>query len=614
MSGVLRLANTGGSNGRSTIVAAASSDATFTLPSAGGTILTTDFDTIGDITWNGSNINITNADLNVNSGQLFVDESTNRVGIGTTSPQTSTHIYDENPVLRIQDISTAIADAFAGIQLAESSPGGVLGNYWQIALEGDSITSTDHLTFKDGTGERMRIDSSGRLLVGTTSVVGTSADNSYYALLTVQGAATLPNNQGQMALVRGENSDAVTLNETIGRIVFADSDAGNYALIDCAADGNAGVNNYPGRLAFFTTANGANSPTERLRIDSVGDLIQIWRNEGFIGQKYDSNYYQGFTFLGGSTRELCIDNRAGDTQASILFRNGLNAAVTEKMRIDSSGRLLVGTETGQYTTEIVSDGEANLAIRTYNNSANNFAGIRLFNARGNKSAPLISQDDDRFSDISSYGYDGAAFRQAASIRVLADGAVASGSMPGRIEFATTNPNQTTATTKLTITTTGSLVMPLGGAFYRSGASGSGISFSTNSTLPVTGEGALADNTENLGATGNRWATVYAGTGTINTSDINLKQDIDNLNDTELLVALAIKGLVKKYRFKDAVKTKSNEARIHVGVIAQEVEQVFIDAGLDPRRYGMFCEDTLEDGTKRLGVRYNELLAFVIASL
>ena len=38
MSGVLRLANTGGSNGRSTIVAAASTDATFTLPPTGGTL------------------------------------------------------------------------------------------------------------------------------------------------------------------------------------------------------------------------------------------------------------------------------------------------------------------------------------------------------------------------------------------------------------------------------------------------------------------------------------------------------------------------------------------------------------------------------------------------
>ena len=42
MSGVLRLGNTGAATGRSTLQATATSDATFSLPSAGGTILTTD--------------------------------------------------------------------------------------------------------------------------------------------------------------------------------------------------------------------------------------------------------------------------------------------------------------------------------------------------------------------------------------------------------------------------------------------------------------------------------------------------------------------------------------------------------------------------------------------
>jgi hypothetical protein len=110
------------------------------------------------------------------------------------------------------------------------------------------------------------------------------------------------------------------------------------------------------------------------------------------------------------------------------------------------------------------------------------------------------------------------------------------------------------------------------------------------------------------------SVIYAGTGTINTSDINSKQDVDNLNAAELSVATAIKGLIKKFRFIDAVATKGDDARIHVGVIAQEVEQAFIDAELDPRRYALFCEDELEDGSKRLGVRYNELLAFVIAAI
>lgn len=123
-----------------------------------------------------------------------------------------------------------------------------------------------------------------------------------------------------------------------------------------------------------------------------------------------------------------------------------------------------------------------------------------------------------------------------------------------------------------------------------------------------------DGTLNLGSSGQRWATVYATTGTINTSDANEKDNVAALNDAEKATALAIKANIKRFQFKDAIKAKGSDARIHVGVIAQEVETAFKDNGLDPERYGIFCKDILEDGRVRLGVRYEELLAFIIASL
>jgi hypothetical protein len=123
-----------------------------------------------------------------------------------------------------------------------------------------------------------------------------------------------------------------------------------------------------------------------------------------------------------------------------------------------------------------------------------------------------------------------------------------------------------------------------------------------------------DNVSNIGDASYRWATVYAGTGTINTSDANLKQNIELLNDKELAVAKAIKSLIKKFKFKDAVQVKNDKARIHVGVIAQEVKSAFEAEGFDAKDYALFCSDTLEDGSERLGIRYDELLAFVIASL
>ena len=121
----------------------------------------------------------------------------------------------------------------------------------------------------------------------------------------------------------------------------------------------------------------------------------------------------------------------------------------------------------------------------------------------------------------------------------------------------------------------------------------------------------ADNSQNCGSSGNRWATIFAGTGTINTSDRNEKDNIEELTEAERRVAVAIKGLVKKFRFKGGVRT-------HVGVIAQDVQAAFNAEGLNAADYGMFCSDTFQDKNgvtvTRLGIRYEELLAFVISAL
>ena len=146
-------------------------------------------------------------------------------------------------------------------------------------------------------------------------------------------------------------------------------------------------------------------------------------------------------------------------------------------------------------------------------------------------------------------------------------------------------------------------------FTRTGTTPTAVQMGAN-THPIT------DNTASLGLSGNRWTVVYATTGAINTSDANTKQDIEELSDAERRVASRIKMLVRKFRFKDAVIAKGSAARIHVGVIAQDVEAAFNAEGLDANMYGMFCSDTWTDeqGVEhtRLGIRYEELLAFIIA--
>lgn len=134
-----------------------------------------------------------------------------------------------------------------------------------------------------------------------------------------------------------------------------------------------------------------------------------------------------------------------------------------------------------------------------------------------------------------------------------------------------------------------------------------------------------DNTYSLGDGANRWSEVYSANGTINTSDEREKEQGRDLSDAEKRVAVGLKSLIKAFKWKDAVSLKGDEARWHFGVMAQEVVSVFASEGLDANKYGLICynewsDEIDEDGatvTKagyRYGIRYDQLLAFIISQL
>lgn len=116
-----------------------------------------------------------------------------------------------------------------------------------------------------------------------------------------------------------------------------------------------------------------------------------------------------------------------------------------------------------------------------------------------------------------------------------------------------------------------------------------------------------DNTYTLGTASYRWTTVYATTGSINTSDANQKTDIVDISDAEKRVAVKLKSSMKRFKFKDG-------KRYHFGTIAQDVKSAFESEGLVAEEYGVFCSDTLENGTVQFGIRYEELFAFIISTL
>jgi hypothetical protein len=455
---------------------------------------------------------------------IFVDASTNRVGIGTTSPATLTHLYGTNPTLTLQANSTT---GSATINFGDTSSPSVSSISY--------LNNGDALTFSVG-AERARIDSSGRLGIGTTS-----PDTPLTVVDSNPGASA--------SLIRLRNTGTTAGTETA--------------------------------LTLTTNTSNGSGASSVIRSSAI--------------------------------------NATGNT--ALTFSTAVFGSSAERCRIDSSGSLLVGTSTsiqtsGGFTPSVQVAGTGALAassVGRYTNSANG-PGIVLQKSRsGTIGSHTVLISGDTVGALTFEGSDGSAFIKCAQIDAVVDNVPGVNDMPGRLVFSTTANGASSPTERMRITSNGSIEIT--GRIYRSDAGSCGILFSTSSAIvPQDNTGDNADNAVALGNGTYRFSVVYAATGTINTSDASLKQDISDLDASELSVATAIKDLIKKFRFVDAVINKGDDARVHVGVIAQEVEQAFVDAGLDPRRYGMFCEDELEDGTKRLGIRYNELLAFVIAAL
>jgi len=165
-----------------------------------------------------------------------------------------------------------------------------------ITFTGDLNTglwspTADTLAASTGGSERARIDSSGRLLVGTSSSTNNIRVQESLALV-----ATGSGNIGGMAITnyggtgassrplldfqrsRGTTDGSLTVvasGDQLGSIIFRGADGSQFvdaAFINCEVDGTPGANDMPGRLVFSTTAGSASSPTERMRLRNNGEL------------------------------------------------------------------------------------------------------------------------------------------------------------------------------------------------------------------------------------------------------------------------------------------------------------------------------------------------------
>jgi len=249
-------------------------------------------------------------------------DSSQRVGIGTTSPSNQLHVKNsatdgtgtDNCDIIVESVNR---NAALNVRAKSTNSSSIFFGDGDSASRGRIVYehSTDGLLFgTSDSGENVRVDSSGRLLVGTTS----SASSNAAAAVEIIGNTTT----GGMLTV-GRNDTVISVNNSIGFINFVGNDAdGGYdqcASINCAADGSHGDTSKPSRLVFSTTASSNISPTERLRITASGDVTTTGAstfsrtNAGFTARNGDS---VSITRTTGTPLEV---NRQGSDGTIVAF-------------------------------------------------------------------------------------------------------------------------------------------------------------------------------------------------------------------------------------------------------------------------------------------------------
>jgi hypothetical protein len=267
-------------------------------------------------------------------------DSAGNVGIGTSSPSARLHVVSDVTTTALVQ-SSAVATTLAinntnangwGSNLAIRTGGvdagyfGTIGSLLGSTSQDLAVYATAGNGFRvytNGNNERMRIDSAGNVGIGTSSPNG--------KLDISSGDVWLSDNT-----VSAGEQNIYFANGSIRRAFIK-------GIYGSSEDGS------PTALAFGTNAAGTDG-SERMRIDSAGNVgigtsspgVRLDVN-GDLRVPLTKSYYCYTTDYGMGTPDsagLQIFSATGD---SMRFGHRLSSTFTERMRIDSSGNLLVGT-------------------------------------------------------------------------------------------------------------------------------------------------------------------------------------------------------------------------------------------------------------------------------
>ena len=502
-----------------------------------------------------------------NPNQLVLDGVGN-VGIGVAAPNKTLTVAKPQvantavEVLRLTGTGTYSSSGSSGAgaglsfgQYHDSYPNWnvaqIEGIRWGNSWGGALVFRTNNNTAESNSTERMRLTSDGTFLVGKSS----SSYSTVGAEFRADGNTILGRANGNPLNLNRTSSDGDILqlrkdNTVIGSIGVTGS---SMYIQGSPATGKSGLTFYGSYIE--PRDNGAAA-------DAAIDL-------GISSARFKDLYMSGNIQMGGNldvVGQIAAYNNSSSSWGSMNFRASdhifKNAGGTERARIDTAGNFLLGQTSATPHTNYTSAGSAYMGNGQIRTAAYDMSAIELN-------------------------------------RTHSDGDIAVFRKQG--------------------TTVGSIGSASGEVFIGSGDTTLRFFAAGDAVLPRGTGGGQRDGIISLGAGSNRFDDVYATNGTIQTSDRNDKQDIAELSDAEQRVAIAAKGLLRKFRWKSAVEEKGDEARTHFGIIAQDLQDAFTAEGLDAGDYAMFINTTWTDEEtgeerSRMGVRYSELLAFIISAI
>jgi hypothetical protein len=311
-----------------------------------------------DLELNGSDINYVNRTASGN--QKFWTNSTERmritsagnVGIGTSSPANALHVKGVTTVAYIE--STGIN---GDIQLKASGTTG----YTALRANGND------LAFLTATAERMRITSAGNVGIG-----GTVDNHGGYArclqITGTEAALELESSSGY-SYVAQNGTDLQIRNVANGNMPFSTNNT-ERMRIDSA--GNVGIGtSSPGEILQVSKAVGATaSPNYAIGLNL--------RNSSDGGNRilFGNNVTTTLAAIDGTV----ASSGAGTNDGVLAFHTAVDGSMTERARIDSAGRLLIG---GTSTYDF--NGQANLVV-------NGTAGLSTITVASPTSGHLVFAD------------------------------------------------------------------------------------------------------------------------------------------------------------------------------------------------------------------------------